>query len=147
MRNIKFRYRLKLVSDDWRDYKKGDIGTFYMSLNDKQNGLYRFAIDERWDVVSCDEFTGIKDKNGTEIYEDDIVIKFYGDHSVKKRLQGFEGVVQFGEFELTTDSWGITHKCYGWHLEFDDKSGCTAITNEMEIIGNIYQKEWKEKLK
>ena len=25
MREIKFRYRLKLVSDDWANYKEGDI--------------------------------------------------------------------------------------------------------------------------
>ena len=72
-REIKFRYQLKLVSDDWGRYKEGEIGTFYFSLNDKQNGLYRFSIDERWEVVSCDEWTGLKDCNDVDIYENDLV--------------------------------------------------------------------------
>lgn len=72
MRDIKFRYQLKLVSDDWGNYKEGDIDTFYFSLNDKQSGLYRFSIDERWEIVSCDEWTGLTCKKDDDIFENDI---------------------------------------------------------------------------
>ncbi|MFT5450591.1 MAG: hypothetical protein ACI9N9_000068 [Enterobacterales bacterium] len=71
MREIKFRFRLKLISDDWGSYKEGDIGVFYVSLTDKANGLYRFPFDERWDLLTCDEFTGRLDKNKVEVFEGD----------------------------------------------------------------------------
>ena len=73
-REIKFRYRLRLNEGEHVEFKKGDIGTFYFNLNDIQNGLARFSIEKKWDIVSFDEFTGLKDKDGKEIYEGDILL-------------------------------------------------------------------------
>lgn len=137
MRDIKFRYRLKLVSNDWGDYKEGDIETFYISLNDKQNGLYRFSIDEEWDVVSCDEFTGLKDADGNDVYENDILTF----DTYEWNRASFKPKSQW-EYPNWVVSWN--EKDAKWDLGGGTSSETPVYK---KVIGNIYQKEWKEKLK
>ena len=73
-REIKYRFRLKLLIDNFGSVKKGDVGTYYISLLDEKAGLVRFPIDPHWEILSCDEFTGIKGINEVDIYENDIVL-------------------------------------------------------------------------
>ena len=52
--DIVFRFKLRLNIKEWGSYKKGDEDFFYIKLLDKQNGLARFSIDERWDILGCE---------------------------------------------------------------------------------------------
>lgn len=85
------------------------------------------------------QFTGIQDKNGKDIYEGDIVFKFYGDNSLKERLKGAKGVVKFGRYLVLKDDWGMDNLATGWHMTFSDNSGSIEITEKFEVIGNIYE--------
>ncbi len=114
-REIKFRFRLKLTIDQWGNYKKGDVDTFYINLLDEKSGLIRYPIDNRWEIVSCDQFTGLKDKNQKEIYEGDIV-KYWG-----------------GIAPIVYDKYGFA--IWNSDCDFFDINQPESI----EVIGNIFE--------
>jgi hypothetical protein len=52
--DVMLRFKLRLNIEEWGMYKKGDEDYFNIKLHDEQNGLTRFPIDKRWDVISCE---------------------------------------------------------------------------------------------
>ena len=117
MRIPKFR---AWVKDEKRMLPVGDLDLDYkLTYLDEGNG-YRCERD--FDEIELMQFTGIKDKNGKEIFEGDI-IKFSIDN-------GFcYGVDEIGS---------VSYRLGAFHVDVFPLIDL-IVDGEVEVIGNVYE--------
>lgn len=111
MREIKFRA-----------WDKENNKMFHYGSNE---GFFAHAECHDWPVM---QYTGLKDKNGKEIYEGDI-IEYLSMTGISTR-----GVVEWGQtaaFYLHSPDQG--------NLLFDEFTGCFHEDEHWKVLGNIYE--------
>nr|DAU44494.1 MAG TPA: YopX protein [Caudoviricetes sp.] len=123
-REIEFRVYDK-EKNMWTNFKILDNTIFFM---DKNTGVWfheKYKAKERFSLM---QYTGIKDKNGVEIYEGDIVLIRIDKTNILHKT-----VVKFKHGAFIADIIGNNDYIYLFHFGFNK--------DDFEVIGNIYENE------
>jgi uncharacterized phage protein (TIGR01671 family) len=106
MREIKFRA--------WDNRNKRFTKQFYVSADGKPYTYWDDPLPNALDIVLM-QYTGLKDKNGVEIYEGDIL-----------RNGNSLAVVEYSHTEFLA-------------MDVTDNRGCNLLGCESEVIGNVHE--------
>ena len=134
MRDIKFRLRLKL-KHNWGTMIAGEVMYLYVPLLKESNGLAYFPVEkDRWEILSCDQYTGAMDINEKDIYEGDVV-------KWNKRCFDFDAEDERNEVKMVDVISSVVYRNHGFWVQ-DESFGWEGEGlwnwNLIEVVGNIY---------
>lgn len=127
-RDIKFRAWYKTGK------KMFKVGQLTYEPKDKE--FIGMSIPYQPDFILM-QYTGLKDKNGVEIYEGDII-------DIHQTVNGFnQFVIQYDDYKFSARYYNQeTKQILGWYqYDLDELFEINETEKEIEVIGNIYENE------
>lgn len=133
-REIKFR----VYDKDFKRMRYLNSSHDFICFDEKGNGYYhnmQTGLGEWFSDLM--QYTGLKDKNGVEIYEGDII-------DIHQTVNGYnQFVIQYDNYKFSARYYNPkTKQILGWYqYDLDELFEINEFEKEIEAIGNIYENE------
>lgn len=131
-REIKFR----VYDKDFKKMRYLNSSHDFICFDEKGNGYYhnmQTGLGEWFSGLM--QYTGLKDKNGVEVYEGDII-------DIHQTVNGYnQFVIEYDDYKFSARYYNQnTKEIKGWYnYSLDELFEINETEKEIEVIGNIYE--------
>lgn len=136
-REIKFR----VYDEDLKKMRYLNNSHDFICFDEKGNGYYhnmQTGLGEWFSDLM--QYTGLKDKNGVEVYENDII-------DIHQTVNGYnQFVIQYDNYKFSARYYNQeTKQILGWYqYDLDELFEINETEKEIEVIGNVWDKNGKD---